>query len=130
MRLLVLVPTGIVLDEPVRKVVAEAEDGWFCLEPRHAAFVAALVPGVLRYETEADREVYLGVDRGALVKCGPEVRVSVRTAVPGTDLAALEAAVRAQVSERLEAEEGARGALARLEAGALRRFLRSEERGP
>ena len=44
MHLTVLLPTEILLDAvDVSKIVAEAQDGFFCLLPRHVDFVAALV---------------------------------------------------------------------------------------
>ena len=42
MHLKVLLPTRVLVDEAVSKVVAEAENGSFGLLPRHVDFVAAL----------------------------------------------------------------------------------------
>ena len=53
MRLTVLLPTEVLVDEDVAKVVAEAENGFFGLLPRHVDIVAALVPGVLSF-TDGD----------------------------------------------------------------------------
>ena len=47
--------------------------------------VAALTPGILTYATEGADEVYVAVDEGVLVKTGPDVLVSVRRALGGTD---------------------------------------------
>ena len=127
MRLVVLIPTEVVLDETVQKIVAEAEDGWFCLEPRHIDFVTALAPGVLNFVTEQGHEAYLAVDEGTLVKCGAKVLVSTSRAVRGDDLATLESTVAREFRVLDEAERAARSALARLEAGIVRRFFRSEE---
>jgi len=44
MRLKVLLPTEVLMDVEVTKVSAEAENGSFCLLPRHIDFVAALAP--------------------------------------------------------------------------------------
>ncbi len=49
MRLKVLLPTEVLVDEEVVKVTAEAENGSFCLLPRHIDFVAALVPSLLSF---------------------------------------------------------------------------------
>ncbi len=49
MKLKILLPTEIMLDEEVTKVTAEAGNGSFCLLPRHIDFVAALVPGLLSF---------------------------------------------------------------------------------
>jgi len=127
MRLKVLIPTDIVIDATVTKIVAEAENGWFCLEPRHIDFVTALVPGVLYFVDESGREFFTAVDEGTLVKCGATVRVSTGRAVCGDDLESLESTVASEFRALDDAERVARSALARLEAGVVRRFLRSEE---
>ena len=54
MKLTVLLPTEILVDEEVAKVVAEAQNGSFCLLPRHIDFVAALVPGLLSFVKAVD----------------------------------------------------------------------------
>ena len=127
LRLKVLTPDRVVVDEPASKVVAEAENGSFCLLPRHVDFVAALVPGILSFVPEAGGEAFLALDRGLLVKCGPEVLVSTRAAVRGTDLGVLRATVRAEMERLDEREVRARSALAKLEAGFVRSFLELEE---
>ena len=129
MRLKVLLPTRVLVDEAAAKVVAEAEDGSFGMLPRHIDFVAALVPGILLYVTAEGAERYLGTDEGILVKCGREVLVSTRNAVPGDDLATLRRTVRERYVELDEHERSARSALARLEAGVVRRFIEFREQG-
>ena len=57
MRLRVLLPTEVLLEEEVTKVVAEAENGSFGLLPRHIDFVAALAPGILSFESTEGRAV-------------------------------------------------------------------------
>jgi F-type H+-transporting ATPase subunit epsilon len=64
-------------------------EGSFGLLPHRLDCVAALAPGILIYETEAEGEVYVAVDEGVLVKTGPDVLVSVRRAIRGTDLGQL-----------------------------------------
>jgi F-type H+-transporting ATPase subunit epsilon len=126
MRLRVLLPTEVLLDTEVAKVVAEAENGSFCLLPRHIDFVAALVPGILRYATLHGEEGFVGVDAGTLVKRGDDVLASVVNAVHGRELGRLSATVQERFRHLDEDERQARGALARLEAGALRRFYELE----
>jgi F-type H+-transporting ATPase subunit epsilon len=127
MRLKVLLPTQILVDEAVRKVVAEGENGSFCLLPRHVDFVAALVPGLLAFVPADGEEVFLATDEGTLVKCGAEVLVSVRNAVLGADLGTLKATVAGQFLRLDERERLARSALARLEASVVRRFMEFEK---
>lgn len=126
MRLRVLLPTEVLLDAVVVKVVAEAANGSFCLLPRHVDFVAALVPGVLAYADEAGTTRYLGVDEGVLVKRADDVFVSVLDAVRGEAIEVLAGLVQERFRELDEDEREARGALARLEAGALRRLYELE----
>lgn len=122
MRLKVLLPSEVLVDEVVSKIIAEAENGSFCLEPKHIDFIAALVPGLLSFTAEFGEEVFLAVDEGTLVKCGDEVLVSTRNAVRGTDLEKLKNTVEERYLKLDEAERIARSALARLEAGVVRRY--------
>ncbi len=123
MILKVLLPKAVLLEQPVRKVVAEGHNGSFCLLPRHIDFVSALAPGLLAYETEAGEEAFLAIDEGILVKCGPEVLVSTRNAAQGADLGQLQSLIREQFAELDERERQTRSALAKIEADFVRRFL-------
>jgi len=128
MRLTVLLPTEILVDEEVAKVVAEAQNGSFCLLPRHIDFVAALVPGLLSFVKTADgAEEFLAADEGLLVKCGPQVLVSTRQAVRGGELGLLRETVEKTFKVLTDQEKRTRTALANLEANFIRRFLKLEE---
>jgi len=127
MHLTVLLPTQVLVDEDAAKVIAEAENGHFCLLPRHVDYVAALVPGILMFLDHEGREQWLAVDEGVLVKCGNEVLVSAVNAVRGEALAGLRDTVASRFRQFDEEQRSARSALARLEAGALRRFIDIEE---
>lgn len=122
MKLRLLLPSHILIDEDVRKVVAEGLDGSFCLEPRHVDFVSALRPGLLQYQLHNGTDIFVAVDEGILVKCADEVHVSVNNAIEGGDLATLKDTVKRRFLELDDNERTARSALARLEAGVLRRF--------
>ena len=128
MRLKLLTPTEALVDEPVIKLNAEGPEGHFCLLPRHRDWVAALVPGLVGFVALDGGETFVAVDRGVLVKCGDEVLVSVRRAVRGGDLASLREVVETRFRRYDDQEKAARGAIARLEAGVIRRFLELQER--
>ena len=128
MNLKILLPAEVLLTEEVTKVVAEAENGLFCLLPQHVDFTAALVPGVFSY-TAQDGEHYLAVDGGTLVKHGSEVLVSTRNAVQGPELGTLKSVVIKQFEEIDEREKKARSAAAKLEVDLLRRFMELREHG-
>jgi F-type H+-transporting ATPase subunit epsilon len=127
LQLRVLLPTEVLVDESVSKVNAEAENGAFCLLPRHVDFVAALVPGVLSFRDMAGSEVFLAIDRGVLVKCGREVSVSTVNGARGGDLRDLRRLIEKRFVVLDERERRARAALARLEAGTLRGFRALQE---
>jgi F-type H+-transporting ATPase subunit epsilon len=127
MKLKVLLPSEVLLDEETSKVITEAENGSFCLKPRHIDFISALVPGLLSFVNARGEEVFLAIDAGVLVKCGPEVLVSVRNAVRGENLEELKSVVEQHFRVLDEQERIARSALARLEAGVVRRFIELEK---
>jgi len=115
MRLKVVLPMRIFLDQEVTKVVAEAANGSFCLLPKHIDFVAALVAGIISFESEKGEE-YLAVDEGVLVKRASEVRVSTRRAVRSKDLGELKQIVKQEFRTLDERERKTRSILAKLEA--------------
>ena len=127
MQLKVQVPGEVFIDEAVQKIIAEAQNGFFCLEPRHIDFVAALAPGLITYLTEDGAERILATDEGILVKCGREVLISTFSAVRGKDLDTLRQSVTTYFNEQNEEERLARAAAARLEAGIVRRFIEMEK---
>src|SRR5450631_4421634 len=123
MSLKILLPFQVFADATdVARIVAEARDGSFGLLPHRLDCVAALVPGILTYETKADGEVFLAVDEGVLVKTGPDVLVSVRRALGGTDLGQLREAVEREFLTLDEHEKSVRSVMAKMETGFLRRF--------
>ncbi len=123
MKLKLLVPTHTLIDEPVSKVIAEADNGSFCLLPAHIDFLANLVPGILVYEDFQGQEHFAAVDRGILVKRGEEVLISTQQAIRGGDLGQLERIVRDQLTELSERERAARTAVGKLELSFLRGYL-------
>ena len=123
MTLKVLLPFQIFAEKTgVSRIVAETRDGSFGLLPHRLDCVAALSPGILTYETDADGEVFVAVDEGVLVKTGPEVLVSVRRALGGNDLVQLREAVTKEFLTLDEHEQSVRTVMAKLETGFLRRF--------
>lgn len=129
MQLKVLLPSQVLVDEPVRRIAAEGQNGYFTLLPRHIDYTAALVPGILSYRSRDGAHHYLATDEGTLVKKGDQVLVSVRQAVPGDDLARLNQLVEAEFLKEDEQEKKMRSASARIEAGFVRRFLEISKNG-
>ena len=124
MKLKILLPSQIFAEKGgVFRIVAETREGSFGILPHRLDCVAALTPGILNYETEADGEVYVAVDEGVLVKTGQDVLVSVRRALGGADLGQLRDAVEQEFLSLNEHEQMVRSVMAKLEVGFLRRFV-------
>jgi len=125
MNLKVLLPFQVFVERTgVSRIVAETREGSFGLLPHRLDCVAALVPGILIYETVDEGEVYVALDEGVLVKTGPHVLVSVRGAMGGADLGQLRDAVTREFLSLDEHEQSVRVVMAKLETGFLRRFAR------
>ncbi|MBU1424970.1 MAG: F0F1 ATP synthase subunit epsilon [Gammaproteobacteria bacterium] len=123
MNLKILLPYKVFAEKTgVSRIVARSSEGSFGLLPHRLDCVAALVPGILIFETETEGEVYMAVDEGVLVKSGMDVQVSVRNAIGGTDLSKLHAAVEQEYLNLDDQEKKVRSVLARLESGFIRRF--------
>jgi len=124
MNLKILLPFKIFAEKTgVLRIVAGTRDGSsFGLLPHRLDCVAALAPGILIYESEADGEVYVAVDEGVLVKTGTDVLVSVRNAIGGMDLGQLREAVEREFLNLDEQEKSVRSVLAKLESGFIHRF--------
>ncbi|MCB0564385.1 MAG: F0F1 ATP synthase subunit epsilon [Phaeodactylibacter sp.] len=124
MHLKILLPFKVFNEiKNVKRIVVETAQGSFGLLPQRLDCTAALVPGILCYETAAGEEVFLAVDEGVLVKAGMEVLVSVRHAVGGAALGELQEAVEKEFLKLGEQEIALRSTLAKLESGFIRRFL-------
>jgi len=123
MKLKVLLPTEVLIEEETVQVTAEGVNGFFCLKPRHVDFVSALVPGLLAYVNAEGREVFMAVGEGVLVKCGNDVLVSTAQAAAGPDLGTLKDTIEKHFNLLDDKEKGARTAVSKLEANFVRKFL-------
>ena len=124
MRLRVLLPFRIFADRAgVSRIVAETPQGSVGFWPHRLDCVTALAQGILTYQSPGEGEVFVAVDSGVLVKTGAEVRVSVRRAISGTDLAGLRETVEREFATVDEQQRGARLAMAHVEADLMRRFV-------
>jgi F-type H+-transporting ATPase subunit epsilon len=123
MKLKVLLPFQVFTEKTnVTRIVAETQAGAFGLLPKRLDCVAALIPGILVIETEDEKETYVAIDEGVLVKAGGNVLVSVRNAFGGAELGQLREAVEREFLILNNHEESVRAVLARMESGFIRRL--------
>jgi F-type H+-transporting ATPase subunit epsilon len=123
MNLKILLPFEVFAEKTgVSRIVAETLEGSFGLLPQRLDCVAALTPGILTYETDAEGEVFVAVDEGVIVKAGPDVLVSVRRALAGADLGRLRDAVEREFLTLNEQEKSVRAVVAKMEGELVRRL--------
>lgn len=128
MRLKVLLPSEVFIDQQgVSRIVAQTRQGSVGLLPHRLDCASALDRGILTYESDAG-EVFVAIDVGVLVKTGADVTVSVRRAIRGTDLALLRETVEREFATLDAEQQGARAAMARVEADLMRRFVTLRDR--
>ncbi|KAF2406650.1 F-type H+-transporting ATPase subunit epsilon [Pseudomonas antarctica] len=129
MTLKVLLPFEVfAVETNVSHIVVETAQGSFGLLPRRLDCVAALVPGILSFHSEAQGEVFLALDAGVLVKTGQTVVISARRALRGDDLSRLHDAIEQQFLTLDTQELAMRATMARLESGFMRRFASLHDR--
>jgi len=118
MTLKILLPFMVFAEiENVIRIVVETGAGAFGLLPQRLDGVAALVPGILIFETASEGVQYLAIDEGILIKSGREVLVAVRNAIGGANLGKLRESVEKEFMELDETERKVRSVMAKLESG-------------
>ncbi|HLW32657.1 MAG TPA: F0F1 ATP synthase subunit epsilon [Aequorivita sp.] len=123
MHLKILLPYGVFADiKNVKRIVVETTNGSYGILPRRLDCTAALVTGILVYETEGEGEKYIAVNDGILIKAGEHVSISVRHAIGNAPLGKLREMVEKEMVELDELEINARNVMAKLETGFLRNF--------
>jgi len=124
MRLKILLPFGVFADlEAVERIVVTTTAGSLGILPNRLDCAAAIVPGIVEYQTAADGVCYAALDEGVMIKTGREVVISVRRAFAGDGLDLLQAQLEREFLTQTAAEQEARAVLAKLESGFLHRFV-------
>ncbi len=91
--------------------------------------MAALVPGILTWETAEHGVAYLAVDEGVMVKTGSDVLISVRHAIGGTDLNHLHDEVKRKFLQLDQEERKVRDMVAKMESGFVSRLAEFQHGG-
>ncbi|ABN79176.1 F0F1 ATP synthase subunit epsilon [Cereibacter sphaeroides] len=128
----VTTPLAAVLEEEgLASIRAEDASGGFGLLPGHVDLLTVIEAGVLRFRRPEGPWRFCAIRGGVLRATGGRlVTVACREAVPGEDLARLEAGLKRQAEAADQAARRARGEQVRLHANAIRSLMRHLDRAP
>ncbi len=122
MRLVIVSPYAVVVDEDVVHVRAEDTSGAFGILDRHADLLTALTVSVLTYRRKDGKECFVAVRGGLLTVSGRDrVEVLTREAMWGEELGQLKGEVVARFRRTAAEEERAQRDAKKLEGALLRR---------
>lgn len=128
MSLKILLPFKVFAElKNVKRIVAETNSGQYGFLPQRLDCVAALVPGILTYESTTGGIKYVAVDKGILVKAGENVTVSVRNAIGGSDLGKLHEQVEKQFKELDDNEKNVRSVMAKMESSFMMQLQKFQQ---
>lgn len=123
MDLKIMEPAGVVMEQKSAKLRVESLSGQFVLLPRHVDTVAPLSAGIVEVVDQSGTESFVAVNGGLLVKTGSQVFISTPQAIRSEELSELRSAVDQVFHKTDEREKKTRTAMARIEAGLVRKFL-------
>ena len=123
MRLRIVTPLSVVLDEAIDSLRAEDSSGSFGVLSGHAPFLTALAISIVSWR-QADRERFCAVRGGVLtVTDGATIAIATREAVAGNDLATLDREVLARFHSDVDAERVAHVETVQLQLRAIRQMV-------
>ena len=120
MKLRILTPTEVVLEQDAVHVTVEDQTGSLGIRPGHAALVTALVPGIVQTRTEGGSEHYIAVNGGVMLVNSDTVEIVSRQAIQGTDIAQLENNVLSEFEKDVEEDRANRAAFEKLRLNFMR----------
>lgn len=123
MRLRIVTPLSVVVDEDAISLRAEDASGSFGILPGHAPFLTALAVSIVSWRT-SDAEHFCALRGGVLtVGNGSDVDIATREAVTGDDLATLGADVLARFRSDADDERTEHAETMRLQFNAIRHMV-------
>ncbi len=123
MRLKIVTPLSVVVDEDIDSLRAEDASGSFGVLSGHAPFLTALTISIVSWR-KSENERFCAVRGGVLtVAGGSAISVATREAVTGNDIATLDSEVLARFQSEAEAERVEYVETMRLHMSAIRRMI-------
>jgi F-type H+-transporting ATPase subunit epsilon len=123
MRLRIVTPLSVVVDEEADSLRAEDASGSFGVLPGHAPFLTALAISILSWKN-AGGERFCALRGGVLtVTGGSTIAIATREAVAGNDLATLDSEVLARFQSDADEERIEHVETMRLQLHAIRRMI-------
>lgn len=123
-----LVPDGVIVEEPILGLQAADASGRFGLWPNHEQFLTVLVPCVLTFRRLDGRERYAAADGGVLLLENNRLSVVTREALSADRLEDVAGAAAAMFAARKAQERTARSAFFELELTLLRELRQAGPR--
>jgi len=125
MRVRIVVPGKLLLDQEIDKITAPGAEGSFQILPRHIDVVSTLQSGILILTTDKN-ESYFAINQGVLVKEKDLVQISSYHVVESTSLEELQQTVEENFRNLDEQEKKLSRILDKLEADTLIRLAELE----
>jgi F-type H+-transporting ATPase subunit epsilon len=124
MRLRIITPLSVIVDEDALAVRAEDDSGSFGILPGHADFLTSLAISVVGWKQSDGSRRFCAVRRGLLsITSGKDVAVATREAIVGDDLATLDSTVLERFRADIDQERSERIESMRLQLDAIRRIV-------
>ncbi|MDT8326765.1 MAG: F0F1 ATP synthase subunit epsilon [Roseovarius sp.] len=123
MRLRIITPLSVVVDEDIEALRAEDQSGSFGILPGHAPFLTALAISIVTWR-QAGEDRFCAL-RGGVMSVGAtsNVDIATREAVTGSDLATLDEEVLARFQSDADRERVEHVETMRLQFNAIRRMV-------
>ena len=123
MRLRIITPLAVLVDEDIDSLRAEDASGSFGILDRHAPFLTALEVSIVSWRI-ADAERFCALRSGVMtVGKASEINIATREAVTGDDLATLDSDVLAQFRSDADDERTEHVEAMRLQFNAIRHMF-------
>ncbi len=71
------------LEEVIKKIYVYGKEGLYAIFPNHQDYISSFEDGMLYFEKENNKKVYIGINQGILTKCGREVQISTFNSIYG-----------------------------------------------